>query len=152
MKKNQLLELWVGLFLALGVVCLGFLSVGVAKRNFFQPHGYEVKAAFDNCTGLRAGSVVVLAGVEVGRVKAIGLKDYEAQVLLQIQPSLVLQRDVIASIRTQGLIGEKFIELTPGSATESISPGGIIHNTESTVDLESLVSKMVHGSAPSSAP
>ena len=145
------LEFWVGLFLVLGVLCLGYLSIRVARRDLLHSGGYEVQAMFGNCNGLRAGCPVVLAGVEVGRVKKIQLQDYEASVSLSIKPGLVLQKDVIASIRTSGLIGEKFIELTPGSAAETISPGGVIRNTEPALDLESLIAKLVHGTVPAPA-
>jgi len=150
MRKTHL-EFWVGLFLLLGTLCLGYLSIRVARRDLFHPHGYEVQAVFGNCNGLRAGGPVVLAGVEVGRVKKIRLQDYEARVSLSIEPGLVLQKDVIASIRTSGLIGEKFVELTPGSAAESIRPGGLIRNTEPALDLEGLIAKLVHGTVPASA-
>ena len=147
MRRTHL-EFWVGLFLLLGILCLGYLSIRVARRELFHRRGYEVQAVFDNCNGLRAGCPVVLAGVEVGRVKKIRLQDYEARVSLSIEPGLVLQKDVIASIRTSGLIGEKFVELTPGSAAECIPPGGVIRNTEPALDLEGLIAKLVHGTVP----
>jgi phospholipid/cholesterol/gamma-HCH transport system substrate-binding protein len=148
--KTSYLELWVGLFLALGTVCLGWLSVGIARRDFVHLRGYEVQAVFTRCNGLRARSPVVIAGVEVGWVKKIVLQDYEAKVVMLIQPGVVLQKDVMASIKTEGLIGEKYIELTPGAAVETIPPGGLIRNTEPAMDLEELIGKMVHGtvSAP----
>jgi phospholipid/cholesterol/gamma-HCH transport system substrate-binding protein len=121
------------------------LSVKIARNEFFASDGYEVRAQFSNCSGLRAGSPVVIAGVEVGRVKAIALADYEAAVSLAIQRGVALQKDVIASIKTKGLIGEKYIELTPGAEEEKIPPGGMIHSTEPALDLESLISKYVHG-------
>jgi phospholipid/cholesterol/gamma-HCH transport system substrate-binding protein len=149
MKKSYL-ELWVGLFLALGTLCLGWLSVGIASRDFVHLRGYEVQAVFTRCNGLRARSPVVIAGVEVGWVRKIVLRDYEAKVVMLIQPGVVLQQDVIASIKTEGLIGEKYIELTPGAAVETIPAGGLIRNTEPAMDLEELIGKMVHGtvSAP----
>jgi phospholipid/cholesterol/gamma-HCH transport system substrate-binding protein len=145
MKKSYL-ELWVGLFLALGALCLGWLSIGIARRDFVHLRGYEVQAVFTRCNGLRARSPVIIAGVEVGWVRKIVLEDYEAKVVLLIQPGVVLQKDVIASIKTEGLIGEKYIELTPGAAVETIAPGGLIRNTTPAMDLEELIAKLVHGS------
>ena len=149
MKKSYL-ELWVGLFLALGVLCLGWMSIGIARRDFVHLRGYEVQAVFTRCNGLRDRSPVVIAGVEVGWVKRITLEDYEAKVVMLIQPGVVLQQDVIASVKTEGLIGEKYIELTPGAAVESIPPGGLIRNTTPALDIEELIAKLVHGtvSAP----
>src|SRR5258708_5523197 len=144
MKKSYL-ELWVGLFLAVGTLCLSWLSIGIARRDFAHLRGYEVQAIFEKCNGLRTRSPVVIAGVEVGWVKRIVLHDYEAKVLLLIQPGVVLQNDVIASIKTEGLVGEKYIELTPGAAAETIPPGGVIRNTEPAMDLEGLIAKLVHG-------
>jgi phospholipid/cholesterol/gamma-HCH transport system substrate-binding protein len=144
MQKSYL-ELWVGLFLALGTLCLGWLSIGIARRDFVHLRGYEVQALFTRCNGLRVRSPVIIAGVEIGWVKKIVLQDYEAKVVMSIEPGVVLQKDVIASIKTEGLIGEKYIELTPGAAVETIPRGGLIRNTEPAMDLEELISKMVHG-------
>jgi phospholipid/cholesterol/gamma-HCH transport system substrate-binding protein len=105
-----------------------------------------VHALFSNCGSLRPGSPVVIAGVEVGRVKSISLQDYEAKVQMVIREDVALQRDSIASIRTKGLIGEQYIGLTPGGADEKIRPGGTIHDTEPAVDFESLISKYIYGS------
>ncbi len=150
MKKSNV-ELWVGLFLVAGTLCLSWLSIGIARRDFVHLRGYEVQALFEKCNGLRARCPVVIAGVEIGRVKKIVLQDYEAKVLLLIQPGVVLQKDVIASIKTEGLIGEKYIEITPGVAVETIAPGGLIRNTEPAMDLEGLIAKMVHGTVSTSA-
>ncbi len=135
----------VGLFLAIGFVCLAYLSIRVARQEFFAPGGYEVQAHFSNCSGLRNGSSVMIAGVEIGRVKTITLQEYEARVVMAIQPGVALQKDVIASIKTKGLIGEKFIEMTPGADDAKIAAGGVIRNTEPAMDLEGLISKFVHG-------
>jgi phospholipid/cholesterol/gamma-HCH transport system substrate-binding protein len=143
--KSSKLEFVVGLFLALGILCLGYLSIKVARREFIAGGGYDVQAVFTNCSGLRRGSPVLIAGVEVGRIKQIVLQDYAAKVEMVLQPGIVLQKDTIASIRTKGLIGEKFIELTPGASEEKIQPGGTIHDTEPALDLEGLISKFVHG-------
>jgi phospholipid/cholesterol/gamma-HCH transport system substrate-binding protein len=151
MNKSYL-ELSVGLFLALGALCLGWLSIGIARRDFVHLRGYEVQAVFTRCNGLRARSPVVIAGVEIGWVKKIVLEDYEAKVVMSIQPGVVLQKDVIASIKTEGLIGEKYIELTPGAAVETIPAGGLIRSTEPAMDLEALISKLVHGNVSGRAP
>ncbi len=144
--KPSYLEFVVGVFLALGILCLAYLSVRIARKDFLGAGGYEVQALFSNCGGLRPGSPVVIAGVEIGRVKRITLQDYEAKVQMLIYPDVTLQKDSIASIKTKGLIGEQYIGLTPGGANEKIQPGGTIRDTEPAVDFESLISKYIYGS------
>ena len=143
--RPSYLEFIVGVFLALGILCLAYLSVRVARKDFFTTGGYPVQAVFSDCGGLRAGSQVLIAGVEIGRVKQITLQDYEAKVTIMINPGIVLQKDAIASIKTKGLIGEKFIEISPGASEQKIAPRGTIRDTEPAVDFESLISKFIYG-------
>lgn len=130
--------------MALGLLSLAILSIRIARNEFSSAGGYEVKAVFTNGNGIRAGSPILIAGVEVGRVKQIALQDYEAQVTLLIQPGVVLQKDAIASIKTKGLIGEKYIEITPGGG-DPVAPGGLLRDTEPAMDLEGIISKFVQG-------
>jgi len=132
--------------MAIGILCLAFLSVRIARNDFSATGGYEVGAIFTNGNGIRNGTAVMIAGVEVGRVKQVALQDYEAKVTLMIQPDIVLQKDVIASIKTKGLIGEKYIEIAPGASDQKIAPNGVIHDTESALDMEGLISKFIQGS------
>jgi phospholipid/cholesterol/gamma-HCH transport system substrate-binding protein len=143
--KKAYLEFITGLFLAIGIGCLGWLSIKLARQELFARNGYEVQAAFSNGGGLRRGTPVVIAGVEIGRVESVGLEDYEAKVLMLIQPGIVLQSDTIASIKTKGLIGEKYIELTPGASEKIIKAGGVIRETQPAMDLEALIGKYIQG-------
>ena len=143
--KKQRFEFFVGLFMAIGILCLAFLSIRIARNELFAADGYEVQAVFSNCNGLRTGSAIMIAGVEIGRVKQITLQDYEAKVVLMLQPGVGLQKDAIASIKTKGLIGEKYIEIAPGAADQMIPAGGTLHGTEPAMDLEGLISKFVQG-------
>ena len=86
-----------------------------------------------------------IAGVEVGRVDSIGLNDYQAHVVLRLNSNIQLQEDSIASIKTKGLIGEKFIRISPGASDKLIKPNGRIREVEAPVDLEELISKYVFG-------
>jgi phospholipid/cholesterol/gamma-HCH transport system substrate-binding protein len=149
--KTSVLEFYVGLFLAIGMACLAYLSIKVARKEFFSAGGYDVKAIFSNCSGLRPGSQVMIAGVEVGRVRGIRLQEYEANVDMVINPQVALQKDSIASIKTKGLIGEKYVDVSPGASEEKIKPGGVIRDTEPAMDIEGLISKYVHGSVSSPA-
>ncbi len=143
--KKVYLEFVVGLFLAIGIGCLAWLSIKLARKEFFARNGSEIQAAFTNGSGLRRGTPIVIAGVEIGRVESVGLVDYEAQVRMVIQRGIVLQDDTIASVKTKGLIGEKYIELTPGASEKTVKPGGVIRETQPPMDLEALIGKYVQG-------
>jgi phospholipid/cholesterol/gamma-HCH transport system substrate-binding protein len=144
MKKFDL-EFAVGLFMIMGILCLGYLSIKLGKMEILGDKGYEVEAVFSNSGGLKTGSSVVIAGVDVGRVKEVSLDDYQAKVVLNLPLAVKIQEDAIASIKTKGLIGEKYVEITPGGADERIQPGGRIRDTQSAVDFEELISNYVFG-------
>ena len=144
MRKGNL-ELAVGGFVLLGLVCLAYLAIHLGKMEVWGG-GYRVVANFDNVSGLGQGAPVEVAGVQVGRVEAIRLTPGDrAVVTLRLEPGLQLHDDAIASIRTKGIIGDKFIQLSPGNSEKLISAGGTIHDTESTIDLEQLISTFIHG-------
>lgn len=145
MISRHRVEVVVGIFVLAGVAALAHLSIGLARREVVRGKGYEVKAVFSDVGGLRTGAVVTVAGVEVGKVSRIVLKDYQGQVTLFLDARLRLRADSIASIRTRGLIGEKFIAISPGGDDAIIGDGGSIIETEPAVDLEQLVSKFVFG-------
>lgn len=144
MKKFDL-ELAAGLFVIAGILCLGYLSVKLGRMEVFRGKGYEIQAVFSNIGGLKNGSSVVIAGVEVGRVKEIILDDYQGHVVIILPLDLRIQEDAIASIKTKGLIGEKYIEITPGGSEQVLGPGGRIRDTQPAVDLEQLLSNYVFG-------
>lgn len=144
MRKMDL-ELAVGLFIIAGVLCLGYLSIRLAKMEVLGGNGYKIYAIFSDIGGLKEGSSVVIAGVEVGRVKDITIEDYEAKVALSLRPAIKIQEDAIASIKTKGLIGEKYIQITPGGSEDIIKPGGFIRETLPAVDIEQLISNYVFG-------
>ncbi|MFC1533071.1 outer membrane lipid asymmetry maintenance protein MlaD [Thermodesulfobacteriota bacterium] len=144
MKKVDL-ELSVGIFILAGLICLAFLSIKVAKSEIFNKEGYEIYALFSNTGGLKEGASVVIAGVKVGRVKTITMEDYEAKVVLAIPHDVKIQEDAIAAIKTKGLIGEKYLIITPGGSDEIIQAGGQIRETMPAVDVEELISNYVFG-------
>jgi phospholipid/cholesterol/gamma-HCH transport system substrate-binding protein len=143
--KRLDLELAVGLFILAGILCLGYLSIKLAKMEVLGGEGYKIYAVFSDTGGLKEGSSVVIAGVEVGRVKEITIEDYEAKVALSLSQEILIQEDAIASIKTKGLIGEKYIQITPGGSEEIIKPGGLIMETQPAIDIEGLISKFVFG-------
>jgi len=144
MRRGNL-EIAVGGFVLLGLVCLAYLAIHLGKMEVWGG-GYRVVANFDNVSGLGQGAPVEVAGVQVGRVEAIRLTPGDrAVVTLRLEPGLQLHDDAIASVRTKGIIGDKFIQLSPGNSEKLISAGGTIHDTESTIDLEQLISTFIHG-------
>jgi phospholipid/cholesterol/gamma-HCH transport system substrate-binding protein len=144
MKKIDL-EMSVGIFVLAGLACLAFLSIKVAKTEIFGGKGYEIHAIFSDTGGLKEGASVVIAGVKVGRIKSIVMDNYEARVVLSLPYDLKIQEDAIASIKTKGLIGEKYLVISPGGSEEIIQPGGRIRETMPPVDVEELISNYVFG-------
>jgi phospholipid/cholesterol/gamma-HCH transport system substrate-binding protein len=144
MKKFDL-ELAVGLFIIAGVICLGYLSIKLGKMEIVGERGYEIYGIFSNVGGLKVGSSIEMAGVNVGQVKSIRLENYQANVVLNLPKGLKIQEDAIVSIKTRGLIGEKYIEITPGGSERIIQPGGRIRETQPAIDMEELISKFVFG-------
>ncbi len=139
------LELVVGVFVLVGIACLGYLSIKLGKLEVIGGDLYEVDAQFTSASGLKPGATVEIAGVEVGRVKSIKLKEDRAMVRLAIENGTKLYTDTIASIKTRGIIGEKYLALSPGGGGDPLKPGEMIRDTESGLDLEELVSQYVHG-------
>ncbi|MBM4139733.1 MAG: outer membrane lipid asymmetry maintenance protein MlaD [Nitrospira sp.] len=144
MEKTKL-ELSVGVFVLVGIVCLGYLSMKLGKLELISGDIYEVEAPFNSASGLKPGATVEIAGVEVGRVKSILLKNDQAIVRLAVHNEIKLYSDTFASIKTRGIIGEKFLALSPGGGGDPLQAGGTIRDTESGLDLEELVSQYVHG-------
>ena len=144
MEKAKL-EMVVGLFVLVGILCLGYLSIKLGKLEMIGGDIYEVEAQFNSASGLKPGSTIEIAGVEVGRVRGITLNEDRAMVKLAVNKTVKLYTDTIASIKTRGIIGEKFLALSPGGGGDPLKPGDTIRDTESGLDLEELVSQFVHG-------
>ncbi|RJR42344.1 MAG: outer membrane lipid asymmetry maintenance protein MlaD [Desulfobacteraceae bacterium] len=139
------LELTVGLFLIAGIVCLGYLSIRLGRMELLGTEGYEIYGVFSNTGGLKNGSTVAIAGVQVGRVKEISLQDYQAKVVMSLPFNIKVQEDSIAAIKTRGLIGEKYVEITPGASEEVLGAGKRIRDTQPPVDFEQVISNYVFG-------
>lgn len=140
-------ETAVGVFVLLGLLCVGYLTIKLGKMELLDDKGITVHARFSSITGLRVGAEVEIAGVPVGRVAAIRLdpKQPLAVVEMRIREGVTLTDDVIASVKTSGLIGDKYIKLAPGGSPDKLGNGDEITETESSVDLEALISKYVFG-------
>ncbi|MGA9534531.1 MAG: outer membrane lipid asymmetry maintenance protein MlaD [Desulfobacterales bacterium] len=145
--KKWSVEVAVGLFVLIGIACIGYLTIRLGKMEIIGDNYYTVSARFQSIAGLKAGSEVELAGVPVGQVEGFSLDQerWMAVVQMKIMKSIVLTEDVIASIKTSGLIGDKYIKLSPGVSDVPLKPGGMIIETESALDIEELISKFVFG-------
>jgi phospholipid/cholesterol/gamma-HCH transport system substrate-binding protein len=143
--KRSALDIAVGVFVILGILALGWLSIRLGKVELWGGGNYVVTADFPSAGGLKTGSSIEIAGVQVGRVTAIRLDNYQARIVMAIDNRVRLTEDSIASIKTKGLIGEKFIQLSPGGSDKIIKPNGKITEVEPPIDLEELLSKYVFG-------
>jgi phospholipid/cholesterol/gamma-HCH transport system substrate-binding protein len=144
MKKKKI-EFYVGIFVVLGIICSAYLIFTLGELKFFNSDKYPVYAYFTSVSGLNNGADIEMAGVEIGEVTSISLDKERllAKVELSIKKNVQLSDDVIASVKTSGIIGDKYIELAPGGSETNLEPGGVIYNTESAIDLESLVRKYI---------
>jgi phospholipid/cholesterol/gamma-HCH transport system substrate-binding protein len=142
------LEMTVGVFMLIGMLCLGYISVKLGKMELMGGNYYTVSAEFDSVSGLKEGARVEVAGVEVGKVDRISLDPKSgdrAVALLKIKTGVNITDDVIASVRTSGIIGDKFIKLKPGGSDKFLANNGKIRETESAIDIEELISQFIHG-------
>ena len=145
MKKFDL-ELTVGFFLLLGIISLAYISINLGKIEIVGRNAYVVYAEFEKAGGIKPKAIVEIAGVEVGTVKRVLItSDYRAQLAIEIDKNIKLQEDAIASIKTKGLIGEQYVQISPGGSDKMIQNGGRIRETESAIDIEELISKYVFG-------
>jgi phospholipid/cholesterol/gamma-HCH transport system substrate-binding protein len=145
--KRAHIETAVGIFVFMGILCVGYLTIKLGKIEWIGEKHYPVYARFQSVSGLLPGAHVEMAGVKIGKVDFISL-DPESQlavVKMKLLKDVVLTEDVIASVTTGGLIGDKYIKLSPGASERVLKPGDLITETESAVNLEELISKYVFG-------
>ena len=146
MKKYSQ-ETIVGIFMVIGILCIGYMTVKLGKVSMFSGDYYPLYARFASVSGLRVDSPVEIGGIEVGRVEQLTI-DQERQmsvVKLRIGKDIKVFDDASASIKTAGLIGDKLVKIDPGGAGELLEPGGTITETNSPMDIEELISKYAFG-------
>lgn len=148
MKKHTL-EMVVGLFMIIGFLAFVYLALQLGEVSFLTNNRtYVIKAEFDNVAGVKKGASVQVAGVVIGEVSLVELGEDEVAVLsLKIDNSLEVPIDSMASVKSQGIIGDKYIQLSLGGDEELFKPGELLVETESSLDIESLISKFAFGSA-----
>ena len=147
--KNNSIEMFVGLFMLIGFGAFVYLALQLGEVSFLtDSKTYVIEAEFDNVSGVKKGASVQVAGVVVGEVSAVKLGEDDVAILsLKVDKAIELPTDSMASVKSQGIIGDKYIQLSPGGGEELFKPGEVIVDTESSLDIESLISKFAFGSA-----
>jgi phospholipid/cholesterol/gamma-HCH transport system substrate-binding protein len=145
--KKYTVETPVGIFLVFGLLCIGYMAVKLGHVSLLGDDAYSLFARFTTVSGLRVGSPVNMLGISVGQVGRLTMdqKDQKAVVEIRIQKGIKVYDDAIASIKTEGLIGDKFLNIGPGGSGKLLGPGGTITETQPAVDLVELVGKYAFG-------
>ena len=144
-------KLIVGLFALAGILALAILSLRLGKIELFNSNGYVIYANFDNISGLKTGDQVEIAGVQVGKVIAISLKDYRAHVALRINQGVQVDTEAIASIKTSGIIGDKYVSVSLGGGEHDLADDGVIRRTQSAFVLEDAIGQLINSNGSSSS-
>ena len=146
MKKYSM-ETIVGIFVVIGLLCIGYMTIKFGKISMFGGDYYILYARFSSVSGLRVDSPVEIDGIEVGRVEQMNIDQNKqmAVVKLRIEKGIKVYEDAIASIKTAGLIGDKLVKIDPGGGGDILKPGGTITETNSPIEIEDLISKYAFG-------
>lgn len=148
MGEYRKIEIIVGIFVFLGILSMAYMALKLGEVGGLGTSGYTLNARFQDAGGIRPGADVMIAGVIVGRVEKVALSgDDEAELVLRIQDGVRITRDAIASIRTKGIIGDRYVRINQGADEEYLGPGEEIEETESAFNLEDLVAKFIYSGA-----
>jgi phospholipid/cholesterol/gamma-HCH transport system substrate-binding protein len=145
--KKYTVETTVGVFLVFGLLCLGYMTVKLGHVSLLGDNAYSLFARFTSVTGLRVGSPIYMLGIEIGRAERLTMdqKEQRAVVEMRIKKDITIYDDAIASIKTEGLIGDQYLNIDPGGAGAPLAPGGTITETQPAVDIAALISKYAFG-------
>jgi phospholipid/cholesterol/gamma-HCH transport system substrate-binding protein len=145
--KKYAMETIVGIFVAFGIATIGYMTVKLGHVSLFGDNTYPLYAKFTSVSGLRAGNPVNMLGIEIGKVESLRMdqENLQAVVEMKIQKGVKVYDDAIASIRTEGLIGDKYVSIDPGGGGSVLEPGGTITQTQPAVDIADLVGKYAFG-------
>jgi len=149
MYASRTTQFIVGIFALLGIAALVILSVSLGKISLFPPPGYTLFASFDNISGLKTGDQVQLAGVQVGKVVDIGIKDYRARIAMRINQGVSIDEDAIAAIKTSGIIGDKYVSIQLGPSDHYLKDDDTIRQTQSAFVLEDAIGQLINNSGSS---
>lgn len=148
MTEYKKIEMIVGAFVLAGIISISWMAVKLGQIGGIGVSGYMLEAVFTDAGGMRSGSDVMMAGVVIGRVGDVAVNDdSEARLTLLIDDGIPVSVDAIASVRTKGIIGERYIRITQGGDTEMLQAGDEIEETESAINIEDLVSKYIFSSS-----
>ena len=145
--KKYTQETVVGIFVVIGLIAIAYMTVKLGNMGFLGENTYTLYAKFNKVTGLRVGNPVTMLGLNIGRVESFKLDQDDQLVVVdfKIDNGIKIYDDAIASIKTEGLIGDKFVSIDPGGSGELLKNGDIITDTESPTDIMDLVSKYAFG-------
>lgn len=138
-------EILVGAFMMLGIAALAYLSISIGGLEVMAPERYALRARFESVGDLKPGAPIRLAGVKIGQVASVELKDYLAETQLAIDRVIKLPKDTVASIRSEGLLGDTYVALTPGGSLENLREGALLTHTEPAIDLSDLLARYAFG-------
>ncbi|HVN98076.1 MAG TPA: outer membrane lipid asymmetry maintenance protein MlaD [Syntrophorhabdaceae bacterium] len=146
MKKYSM-ETAVGIFVVIGLVCVGYMAIKLGKVSFLGEKTYPLYARFTSVSGLRAGSAVEVYGIEVGAVKSLTIDNERQMAVIEmdINKDMTIYDDASATIKTSGLIGDRYVKIEPGGAGTALKPAGFITQTSVPADIEDLIGKYAFG-------
>jgi phospholipid/cholesterol/gamma-HCH transport system substrate-binding protein len=141
------METTVGIFVVFGLLCIGYMTVKLGHVSFLGDNSYPLNARFTSVSGLRVGNPVDMLGIEVGRVEGLTMDKEQQKAIVEIRilKGVKIYDDAIASIKTEGLIGDKYLSIDPGGSGALLKPGGNITETQPPVDLIELIGKSAFG-------
>ncbi|MBP1729761.1 MAG: ABC-type transport system involved in resistance to organic solvent, periplasmic component [Deltaproteobacteria bacterium] len=145
--KKYAMETIVGIFVVIGLICVGYITVKLGKVSILEPNTYRLNARFASASGLRVGSAVEIYGIQVGKVDRLRIDSQRqmALIALRIDNGIKVYDDAMATIKTSGLIGDKYVKIDPGGAGAPLNPGGTITETSAPLDIEELIGKYAFG-------
>jgi phospholipid/cholesterol/gamma-HCH transport system substrate-binding protein len=149
MYATRTTQLVVGIFAILGIFALAILSLSLGKLTLLPKPGFTLYASFDNISGLKTGDQVQLAGVQVGKIVQIELKNLRARVAMRVDEGVPIDKDAIASIKTSGIIGDKYVSIALGPSDRILKDGDTIRQTESAFVLEDAIGQLINKSGTS---
>jgi len=144
MQTYKRVEMTVGVFVIVGLLAISWLAIKVGQGGGLGAAGYPLIANFDDAGGVRKGSDIMMAGVVIGRIDSVQLTDNDhATMILRVDEDVKISEDAFASVRTKGIIGDRFIRITQGMEDDILAPGDEIEETESAINIEDLISKYI---------
>jgi phospholipid/cholesterol/gamma-HCH transport system substrate-binding protein len=147
MYASRTTQIIVGVFVIVGIAALAFLSMRLGRIQIFPSPGYILYANFDNISGLKMGDRIEIAGVEVGKVVGLSLKNERARVSMRLNKNVEVDNEAIAAIKTSGIIGDKFISIAMGPGDKTLKNGDTIRQTESSFVLEDVIGQLINNAA-----